>query len=252
MRKFIIGALAAVGIAAAGAAIASEGAHLEAQEWSWNGLFGKYDQAQLKRGWQVYSDVCSACHSMNLVSYRNLAAAGFTEDEIKEIAAQKTKKDGPNDEGSMFDRPARPSDRVVPPYENDAIARLANNGALPPDLSLMTKARKGGPDYVYNFLLGFHDAPEGFNLNPGMYYNAVFPGHQVGMPPQVEDDRVSYADGTKASKEQIAKDITAFLNFAAEPELNERHALGLKVMIFLFVLTAMLYALKRKIWAKIH
>ncbi len=253
MRKVIVSALAAVGFLAAGTAFASgEAVKLEKQDWSWVGLFGQYDQAQLKRGWQVYSEVCSACHSLNLVAYRNLSAMGFTEDQIKEIAAQKEVTDGPNDEGEMFQRPARPSDKVVRPYANDALARVANNGALPPDLSLMNKARIGGPDYVYNFLVGFHDAPEGFTLNPGMYYNTVFPGHQVGMPPQVEDDRVEYADGTKATKEQIAKDVTAFLNWAAEPEMNERHSMGFKVLLFLVVLTAMLYALKRKIWADVH
>jgi cytochrome c1 len=262
MRNSILSTLAAALLAAALPALAvlgtaspahaEEGAALEHQSWPWLGVFGKYDQAQLKRGFQVYHEVCSNCHSLKLVAYRNLAEIGFSEDEIKAVAAEKQVKDGPNDQGEMFDRPARPSDRFVPPFPNDQAARAANNGALPPDLSLMTKARKGGPDYVYAILTGFKDAPEGVTLNEGMYYNDAFPGHQIGMPPPISDDLVTYADGTKASKEQIAKDIVAYLNWAAEPELDVRHALGIKVLGFLVVLTALLYALKRRIWSDVE
>lgn len=254
MRKFVITTLAAAGLSlAATAAFAAEGVKLEKQTWSWDGIFGTYNRAQQQRGFQVYKDVCSACHSLRLVSYRNLQAIGLSEDEVKAIAAEKEVADGPNDQGEMFTRPARPSDRFVSPFANEQAARAANNGALPPDLSLITKARVGGPDYVYNLLLGYQETPpEGVTLNEGMYYNKVFPGHQIGMPPQIQEDLVTYADGTKATTEQIARDITTFLNWAAEPELEDRKSLGLKVMLFLVVLTALFYALKRKIWADLH
>jgi cytochrome c1 len=189
---------------------------------------------------------------MKLLAYRNLAALHFTPDEIKAIAAEKNVKDGPNDQGEMFERPARPSDYFVPPFANDEAARVANNGALPPDQSLIVKARKGGPDYVYALVMGYPDAPpEGVKVPDGMYYNDMYPGHMIGMPPPVADEVVTYTDGTKATKEQIAKDIVAYLNWAAEPELDERHSLGLKVLGFLVVLTALFYALKRKIWSDV-
>lgn len=252
MRKFLLSTLAAAVLAAATPALAGEGPEMAHQKWPWLGVFGQYDKAQLRRGFQVFREICSNCHSMKLVAYRNLGYLGFSEDEIKQIAAEKQVTDGPNDQGEMFQRPARPSDRFVPPFPNDQAARVANNGALPPDLSLMNKAREGGPDYVYAILTGFKDAPAGFTLNEGMNYNEAFPGHQIAMPPPISDDSVTYADGTKATKEQIAQDATAFLNWAAEPELDARHSLGLKVLGFLFVLTAMFYALKRKIWADVH
>jgi cytochrome c1 len=252
MRKLILSTLAAGLLATALPAAAEEGPILEHQAWPWLGVFGKYDQAQLKRGFQVYHEVCSNCHSLKYVAYRNLAALGFSEDEIKAIAAEKQVKDGPNDQGEMFDRPALPSDHFVPPFPNEPAARIANNGALPPDLSLIVLARKGGPDYVYGLLTAFKDAPDGFALNDGMYYNEIFAGHQIGMPPPISDDSVTYADGTKASKEQITKDIVAFLNWAAEPELDARHSLGFKVLAFLVVLTALFYALKRRVWSDIE
>ncbi len=253
MRKFVVTALAAVGLtAAASAAVAAEGGALTDVEWGWEGLFGSYDDAALQRGFQVYNEVCANCHSLTLVAYRNLADIGLSEEQIKEVAAAKEVSDGPNDEGEMFQRAALPSDRFVPPFPNEQAARVANNGALPPDLSLVAKARKGGPDYIYSLLTGYHDAPEGFALTEGMNYNTVFPGNQIAMPPQLVEDLVTYADGTKATPEQLAKDITTFLNWAAEPELEERKGMGLKTMIFLIVLTAMLYALKRSIWRDVH
>jgi cytochrome c1 len=253
MRKFLLSSVAALFLGAAVPALANEGAELEHQPWSWLGVFGHYDQAQLRRGLQVYHDICSNCHSMKLMSYRNLAALGFSEDEVKAFAAEKQVADGPNDQGEMYQRPARPSDHFASPFANDQAARVSNNGALPPDLSLMAKARNGGPDYIYSLLTGFEDTPpEGHTVPDGMFYNKVFPGNNIGMPPPVSDDAVSYTDGTKATKEQIAKDISAFLNWTAEPELDERHSMGIKVLGFLLVLTAMFYALKRKIWADIH
>lgn len=253
MRKFFVTTAAALGIAvAAGGAVAAEGGALTDSEWGWEGIFGTYDKAQLKRGFQVYKDVCSNCHSLNLVAYRNLAEIGFGEDQIKAFAAEKQVTDGPNDDGEMFQRPALPSDQFVAPFPNDKAARVANNGALPPDLSLMTKARKGGPDYVYSLLMGYQDPPADFQLGEGMSYNTVFPGHQIAMPPQIFDDLVAYEDGAPTTAADIAKDVTAFLNWAAEPELEARKNMGLKTMIFLGFLTAMMYALKRSIWRDVH
>jgi ubiquinol-cytochrome c reductase cytochrome c1 subunit len=252
MRKFLLSTLTAALLAAALPALAEEGPAPKAQDWPWQGVFGHYDRAALRRGFQVYREICSNCHSLRLVAYRNLSALGFDENEIKEIAAEKQMQDGPNDQGEMFQRPAKPSDHFVPPFPNEQAARLANNGALPPDLSLIVKARAGGPDYIYGILTGFTDAPAGFNVNEGMYYNEAFPGHQIAMPPPISDDAVTYADGTKATKEQIAKDAVSFLAWASEPQLDQRHNLGLKVLGFLFVLTVMFYALKRKIWADVH
>lgn len=250
MLKKILGLVAMLAIASPG--LAHEGPELTKQSWPWQGVFGKYDEAQLKRGFQVYHEVCSNCHSMKLVAYRNLTALHFSDDEIKTIAAEKSVKDGPNDQGEMFDRPGKPSDRFIPPFANDQAARVANNGALPPDMSLLVKARAGGPDYIYSLVTGYPDAPpDGFTVNDGMYYNNIYPGHQIGMPPPIMDDVVTYTDGTKATKEQIAKDIVAYLNWAAEPELDARHSLGIKVLGFLVVLTALFYALKRKIWSDV-
>jgi cytochrome c1 len=241
----------ALALATATGAQASSEAHIAPQKWSWDGVFGAYDKAQLKRGFTVFKEICSNCHSMRLVAYRNLQALGLTEDEVKAIATEKEVTDGPNDQGDMFKRPAKLSDRIVPPFPNEQAARVANNGALPPDLSLIAKARKGGPDYVYALMTGYKDAPSGFALNDGMNYNAAFPGSQIAMPPQIQDDLVTYKDGTKATSDQIARDVVALLNWAAEPELDERKSIGFKTLAFLVVFTAMLYALKRQIWSKI-
>jgi len=253
MRKLVLSCLMAVGLTAATGALAHEGEPLEMQKWSWQGIFGSYDQASQQRGFQIYKEVCSNCHSLRLLSYRNLVQLGFSEDQVKAFAADKNVQDGPNDEGNMYDRPAKPSDRFVSPFANEKAARAANNGALPPDLSLIVKARNGGPDYVYNFLLGFQDPPPpGVTLNPGMYYNKVFPGHQAGMPPQVTDDVVTYQDGTKATKEQVAKDIVTFLNWASEPELEERKSMGRRVLLFVLIMTGFFFALKKQIWSKVE
>ena len=254
MRKLILTALVAAGIGATGAAVASEaGTPLMKPGFSWEGFFGRYDPAALKRGYQVFHDVCSNCHSLKLVAYRNLSAVGLTEDEIKAVAAEREVADVPNDEGIVANRPGRASDKYIAPFPNEKAAAAANGGAAPPDLSLMAKARVGGPNYIYSLMLGYEDvAPEGVTVPEGKFYNKFFPGHAISMPPQVMDDLVTYADGTKATKEQLARDITAFLNWAAEPELNERKSMGLYVMVFLGVLTALLYALKRQVWKDIH
>ena len=254
MRRGVLLGMTAVlvAVAAGSAALAQEMPKIKKQEWSFDGIFGRYDRAAAQRGFTVYNNVCSACHSMDLLYYRDLEKIGFSEDKVKEIAATKSVQDGPNDQGEMYERPGRPTDRFVSPFANDVIARLANNGALPPDLSLIVKARKGGSDYVYAVLTGYADTPPDFKLNPGLFYNEAFPGHQIAMPPPLVDGVVEFADGTKATVPQMAHDVVTFLTWAAEPQMEERKELGLKVMLFLGLLTAMLYAVKRKVWEKLH
>ena len=222
------------------------------QKWPFNGIFGRFDESSLQRGFQVYREVCAACHGIRHISYRDLEGIGYTNDEIKVIAADYEIADGPNDEGEMFDREALPSDKFVGPYENDKIARLANNGAYPPDLSLIVKARANGADYLYSLLNGYKDYPENFEASEGMYYNEFYPGYQIAMPSPLMDDIVEYSDGTEATQEQIAKDVTSFLAWTAEPELEERKSLGVKTLFFLILLTIMLLGVKRKIWKDVE
>ena len=236
----------------AGTAGAQEAPSPPHQEWSFNGVFGTYDRAALQRGYQVYKEVCAACHPVKHLAFRDLADIGYREDEIKGIAAQVQVTDGPNDNGEMFQRPARPSDPIPGPFPNDQAARAANNGALPPDLSLITKAREDGPNYVYAILTGFKDPPQGFKLTEGTYYDEYFPGHQIKMPPPLSAVQVKYADGTPATVPQMAHDVVSFLEWAAEPTLEQRHRMGLKVMLFLIIATGVFYAAKRKIWSRIH
>ena len=230
----------------------AEDTALPEAHWSFQGIFGIYDHAAARRGFQVYKEVCSACHSMNLLHYRNLEAIGFTDEEAKAIAASFLIPGEPDDNGEVHDRPARLSDAFKMPFANPQAARAANNGALPPDLSVITKARKGGASYVHALLTGYSDAPADFKLQDGMNYNQYFPGHQIAMPQPLQDSSVTYADGTKATVDQEATDVATFLNWAAEPELEERHFTGVKTILFLIVLTALLYALKRKVWADVH
>ncbi|MFQ5765554.1 MAG: cytochrome c1 [Rhodospirillales bacterium] len=252
-RGYAVAALAAAMTLAAGLAVAAEGTKPPAREWSFHGPFGTYDRGAAQRGFQVYSQVCAACHSLRLVAYRNLAGIGFDEKQIKAFAAEFEVPDGPNEEGEMFTRPAIPPDRFAKPFANDNAARAANNGALPPDLSLITKARKGGPDYIYALLNGYvEEPPAGVTMLEGLQYNTYFPGNQIAMAPPLSEDAVEYGDGTKATVEQMATDVTTFLSWAAEPEMEERKRLGVKVLLFLIVLTAMLYALKRQIWKDVH
>jgi ubiquinol-cytochrome c reductase cytochrome c1 subunit len=259
LRKNVLAAVAALSLGLSFSARAEEEPSLPKQDWSFYGVFGTFDRAAAQRGFQVYKDVCSACHSMHLLFYRDLGGGGATdggigisEDEVKAIAAEVQVTDGPNDQGDMFQRPGRPSDRFVSPFPNEQAARSSNNGALPPDLSLIVKARKGGPDYVYGILTGFKDAPAGFTVNPGMYYNETFAGHQIAMPPPLSDGAVTYADGTNATVPQMAHDVVTFLAWAANPELESRHRVGVKVVIFLLILTGLLYAVKRKVWSDVH
>jgi ubiquinol-cytochrome c reductase cytochrome c1 subunit len=222
------------------------------QQWSFEGVFGTYDLAAAQRGFQVYKEVCSACHPVKHLYYRDLVSLGYSEDQIKGFAAQFQVTDGPNDEGQMFQRPARPSDKFAAPFPNDQAARAANNGALPPDLSLITKAREGGPDYVEAILSGFKNPPPNTKVPEGMYYNEYFPGHQIKMPPPLSDNQVPYGDGTKATVPQMSHDVVTFLSWAAEPNLDERHRMGIKVILFLLIAAGLFYAAKRKIWARVH
>jgi cytochrome c1 len=255
MRKSVAAALLAALTLAAGGTAARGQEETPApphQQWSFNGVFGTYDQAAMQRGFQVYKEVCSACHPVKHLYFRDLTQIGYSEDQVKGLAAQYQVTDGPNDQGQMFQRPARPSDPIPGPFPNDEAARAANNGALPPDLSLITKARDDGPDYVEAVVgLGFKQAPAGFKVNEGMYYNEYFPGHQIKMPPPLTADQLKFADGTPATVPQMAHDVVTFLSWAAEPTLDERHRMGVKVILFLLVMTGLFYAAKRKIWSRI-
>ena len=255
MRKLVVTVAASAALLAAFAASpvrAQEEEKLPSPGWSFDGPFGTFDPAARQRGFQVYKEVCSACHSMNLLHYRDLEDIGFNEDQVKAIAASVQVQDGPNDNGDMFQRPGRPYDAFKPPFANDQAARASNNGALPPDLSLIVKAREDGDDYVYGILTGFSDPPAGFKLMDGMNYNKYFPGHQIAMPPPLTADRVTYADGTKATLEQEAHDVVTFLAWAAEPKMEMRKRVGTKVLIFLLGLSGLLYAVKRKVWRDVH
>ena len=223
--------------------------------WSFKGLFGKFDRASLQRGYQVYTEVCSSCHSMKYLSYRNLAEKGgpeFTEAQAKAIAASFEVKDGPNADGDMFLRPGKLSDKFVMPYENIKAAQAANGGAYPPDMSVLVKARGGGVDYIYSLLQGYEDPPAGFNLDDGVYYNKYMYGNKIKMAAPLSDDIVEYSDGTKATTEQMSKDVVSFLMWAAEPHLEQRHKFGFRVIIYLVIISVLVYFSMKKIWSRIE
>ena len=249
MRRFLI-TLSAL-LFSAPALAAGGDAKLTHIDWSFSGPFGTFDQAALQRGFQVYSEVCASCHSLEYIAFRNLADLGYNEAEIKAIAAQYEVEDGPNDEGEMFMRPAIPADRFPSPYPNENAARAANGGAYPPDLSLMIKARPNGADYMYSLMTGYVDAPEGIEVPDGMYYNASYPGGMIAMPQPLYGEDVEYADGHAAEIADHAKDITAFLAWTAEPELESRKRIGVASMIFLLLMTVMSYFAMRFIWADV-
>ena len=226
-------------------------AKLQHVDWNFNGPFGTFDQSSLQRGFQVYTEVCSSCHSLEYIAFRNLADLGYNEAEIKAIAAQYDVVDGPNDEGEMFTRPGIPADRFPSPYENEQAARAANGGAYPPDLSLMVKARPNGADYLYSLLVGYVDAPEGTAVPDGMYYNESYGGGMIAMPQPLYGDDVVYADGHAATIEEHAKDLTAFLAWTAEPELESRKRIGVASIFFLLLMTVLSYFAMRFIWADV-
>jgi cytochrome c1 len=231
-------------------------------EWAFAGPFGVHDRNQLQRGYQVYKEVCAACHGLKLVAFRNLGEPGGPFDVegmapeaiealVKRIASEAQVPDL-DAEGQPTTRPGIPADRFVSPFPNDRAARAANNGAAPPDLSVMVKARLGGADYIYSLLNGYSPPPAGFALQEGMSYNKFFAGHQIAMPPPLSDGQITYADGTVASVDQMSKDLVAFLSWSAEPKAEGRKRLGFKVLIFLAALAGLLYLSYRHVWRDVE
>jgi len=226
------------------------------QPWSFDGVFGTYDRGAVQRGFQVYKEVCATCHSLNLVAFHDLGGLGFSEVQVKSIAAGYKIAAEPDLRGEIFDdkgnrltRPGVPSDRLTPPFDNEAAARAANNGALPPDLSLIVKARPGGADYVYALLTGFdRKPPPGFALLGGKYYNPYFAGGAIAMPPPLNPDSVAFSDGTPASVANEAKAVAAFLAWTSDPNLEARHRIGFQVMAFLVLLAGLMALSYRKLW----
>ena len=276
----VAGALVAAALFA-GSALAAGEVEIKHPSWTFSGPFGTYDNQQLQRGYQIYREVCSGCHSMNFVAFRNLAeegGPGFTEDEVKALAAEFEVADGPNESGDMFERPARPSDRLPAPFANEAAAKASNNGALPPDFSLIAKARavergfptfifdiftqyqEGGPDYIYSLLTGYPEGSDTEADEQGLYENHSFIGSaSLAMAPPLSDGLVTYAQNADEDAnndlpetvDQYAKDVSAFLMWAAEPHLEARKAMGLKVMIFLIIFSGLLYYTKKKVWSAV-
>ena len=234
---------------------AAEKVELLQTDWSFKGLFGKFDRGSLQRGYQIYTEVCASCHSMKYLSYRNLSEKGgpeFSVEQAKAIAASFDVTDGPNDDGEMFERPAKLSDKFVMPYANVKEAQAANGGAYPPDMSVLAKARSGGVDYIYSVLLGYEDPPNGITLDEGVYYNKYMYGNYIKMSQPLYEGLVEYSDGTVATEEQMAKDVTTFLMWAAEPHLESRHKMGFKAIIYLIILTILVYFSMKKIWSRIE
>jgi ubiquinol-cytochrome c reductase cytochrome c1 subunit len=279
LLSFAAAALMALGITGGSLSAAESGVEIHKQSWTFGGMTGHFDRAQLRRGYAVYKGVCAACHGLKYVYFRNLGEPGgpeFSDANVEQFAAAAQVTDGPNDDGEMFQRPGKPADRMPSPYANDKAAAAAQNGAVPPDLSVMAKARtytrqaswylepfnwiadiftvyqEQGPDYLYALLTGYEDAPAGFQLAPGMNYNKAFPGHQIAMPNPLSDGQVEYADGTPATVENYARDVTAFLMWTAEPKLEERKKMGLKVLVYLIILAGLLYLSKRALWRNVE
>jgi ubiquinol-cytochrome c reductase cytochrome c1 subunit len=257
---------------------AAAGSHGEVRpprlDWSFAGFFGKYDTGQLQRGFKVFREVCSNCHSANDLAFRNLGDPGgpqFSEGQIKALAAEYKIKDGPNDAGDMFERPGRPSDYWPAPFANANAARAANGGGLPPDMSVLAKARgvksgfprfifdalpffsyqEAGPDYIVGILTGYSDAPAGVKLDAGQYFNHIMPGNKIAMPPPLSNGQVDYPDGAPATLQQYSKDVSAFLMWMAEPKLDQRKRTGFRVLVFLAIFAGLLYATKKRVWANV-
>lgn len=223
--------------------------HPPTYPWSHGGFLSSLDHASVRRGYQVYKQVCSACHSMEYLAFRNLVGVSHTEDEVKTLAEEIEVVDGPDDNGEMFTRPGKLSDYFPKPYANPEAARAANNGALPPDLSYIVNARHGGEDYVFSLLTGYCDPPAGVSLREGLYYNPYFPGQAIGMAPPIYNEVLEYDDGTPATMSQVAKDVCTFLRWAAEPEHDDRKRMGLKVLLGGALLIPLIYYIKRHKWS---
>jgi ubiquinol-cytochrome c reductase cytochrome c1 subunit len=230
---------------------ANEHITIPKQEWSFEGATGKFNKSSLQRGFQVYKEVCSTCHKMTFLSYRNLKGMGYSDDVIKAFAAEGIVIDGPNDDGEMFERNGIPSDKFPKPYPNEKAARAANNGAYPVDLSLITSARNQGPDYLFALLTGYKTCPEDFQLYPGMIYNEYFNGKQIAMPPPLSEDVIEYQDGTEATVDQMARDVTEFLFWATNPHMEKRKSIGLKVILFLTIFSGIMYIVNNRIWKNV-
>jgi ubiquinol-cytochrome c reductase cytochrome c1 subunit len=243
--------------------------HPEEMDWSFAGPFGHYDKGQLQRGLKVYTEVCSACHSMNLVSFRTLEGLGYSEAQVKAFAANYEVQDGPNDAGEMYTRKAVPSDHFPSPFPNEQAAAASNNGAAPPDMSLLAKARgvtrgfpqfiidiftqyqEGGPDYIHALLTGYREPPAGVEVAPGTHYNPYFiAAPSLAMAPPLADGQVTYDDGAPQTLDQYSRDVSAFLMWAAEPHLEERKRTGFMVMVFLAIFTILIYLTKQSIYAR--
>ncbi|MDX3926887.1 MAG: cytochrome c1 [Shinella sp.] len=242
--------------------------HPKEQDWSFAGPFGKYDKGQLQRGLKVYTEVCAACHSMSLVSFRTLEGLGYSEAQVKTFAANYEVEDGPNADGEMFTRTAIASDHFPSPFPNQEAAAASNNGAAPPDFSLIAKARgitrgfpqfvfdiftqyqEGGPDYIYSLLTGYQDPPAGVEVAAGTHYNPYFANAAaLAMAPPLSDGQVTYDDGSPETLDQYAHDVSAFLMWAAEPHLEERKRTGFMVMVFLVIFTGLIYLTKKSVYA---
>ncbi len=246
----VLGAMLGAGFAAP--AFAAEQPEPPKVAWSFNGPFGTFDRAAAQRGFQVYSEVCSNCHSMNLLSYRNLTGIGLSEEQIKAVAASKQIGGDTDDSGQPIERAGLPSDRFKAPFPNDKAARAANGGALPPDQSLIVNAREDGSNYIHALLNGYKDAPPDVKVQSGQYYNEYFPGHLLAMPPPLNDGQVTYADGTKSSVEQMSSDVVQFLTWASNPEMETRKRMGVKITLVLCLMTGLTYAVKKKVWKDLH
>ena len=274
MRTLALAVVAAFALGHATPSLAIETADKpDRQSWSFAGPFGTYDRAQLQRGFKVYREVCGACHGLKLVAFRTLASPGgpdFTEAQAKAVAGEYRITDGPNDRGEMFERPGILSDYILSPDPNEQAARARMNGALPPDLSVIAKARsyevgfpgfifdafkqyqEAGVDYVYGYLTGYENPPAGVTLSDTQFWNKVYPGNRTAMQPPMQKDQIEYPDGTPQTVEQYAKDVAAFLMWAAEPHLEARKRIGFQVMIFLLVFAGLMYFTKKKVWSAVH
>ena len=260
MRKlFVSGAIALAAFSAGAIAVAAETEpELKHQHWHFKGPFGTYDRAAAQRGFQVYKEVCSACHTLNLLYYRNLTELGLTEDQVKGIAAEFQVPDL-SDDGQPIERPARPSDHFKKPFPNELAAAAANGGKAPPDLSVIVKARDGGADYIYSLLTGYVPYDKltpaqikQFSVTKDDNFNKYFPGHKIAMAPPLNDDKVTYVDGTKATTDQEASDVVEFLAWASEPHMEDRKRTGVRVILFLLAMAGLMYAVKRSVWSDKH
>ena len=233
---------------------AGDAKHPPDKNWSFEGMLGQYDKAALQRGFHVYKQVCSACHGMDYLHYRNLRQIGYTEEEVKAIAASHDITDGPDNRGEMFERPGVPSDNFKAPFKNKAQAKFMNNGKAPPDLSLIVSARHGGADYIHALLTGYEDAPEDVKLGTGIYYNPYYPGKKIAMaPPLVVEGQVEYPEsGPDATISQMSRDVTHFLTWASNPHMESRKRLGWAVCLFLLVFSGLMYGVKKKLWKDLH